>query len=350
MVLSLLILTVDAQEYIADSVVFKSSIDTLQYGATITKPNTGSNFAAIVIVSGTGPQDREGTMGGTKWFTILADHLTKNGYAVLRMDDRGVGQTTGAYEVATTYDFAQDALQAVAFLKKYPEIDPERIGLLGHSEGGAAISIAASQSKDVKFLISLSGLAMNGLDALITQNESLVNAAPLKDREKKRFHEVNALMFAKAYQYADSTNTEQKMNEVYENWRKRDSAFFALQEDKFDTFRFPIHRYAPQVATPWYRYFVRYNAEMYLGDVMAPILAINGDRDNMVVPHNLEMWKKYAGRGKNKQVETHLLLGLNHLLQPEELNKQYDGTNREKIGLAPEVLTIITNWLKMNSF
>ena len=350
--LSLCILShvLKAQKYTSDSVIFKSSVDTMMYGATITKPLAKGKFPALVIVSGTGAQDREGNMGGVKWFTLLADYLTKQGYIVLRMDDRGVGKTTGVYEDANTYDFALDAIQAVEFLKKDKKVDSKRIGLLGHSEGGAAISIAASLSTDIKFLISLSGLAMNGMDALITQNEALVNAAKLKERERIRFNEVNAFMFAKAYQYADSTNAEQAIREAYGHWRKRDSAYFELQDDKFDTFRFPIHRYAPQVATRWYRFFVRYNAELYLSKVMVPILAINGKEDNFVTPGNLSKWKAYAGAGHNKNVETHLLDGLNHLLQPEAINKEKMAANEEKIGIDPQVLSIIGEWLKKQSF
>jgi len=329
-----------SQEYISDSVIFYSKTDSVRFGATITKPLKGKNHTAIVLISGTGMQDRDGTMGNIKLFSILADHLSKNGYVVLRMDDRGVGITTGKYSDATTYDFANDALQAVDFLKKYPGVNPDKIGLLGHSEGGAAISIAASMSNDIKFLISLSGLAMNGLDALISQNEAMVNnSSQIVSRDKIRSNEINGLMFKTAYQYADSTNMEEKLNQTYKYWRQRDSVFFLTQEDKYDHFRFPIWRYAQEAAKPWYRFFVRYNAEMYLSHVMVPILAINGDQDNMVVPLNLKLWKKYAGRGVNKNVTTFLLPGLNHLLQPIQ---------KENGKISQEVLTIITDWLQEN--
>ncbi len=329
--------TAQSQEYLSDSVIFYSKTDSVRFGATITKPQKGKNHTAIVLISGTGMQDRDGTMGNVKLFSTIADHLTKNGYVVLRMDDRGVGMTTGNYSEATTYDFAKDALLAVDFLKQYPGVNPDKIGLLGHSEGGAAISIAASLSNDIKFLISISGLAMNGLDALISQNEALVNNSSQKNRDKIRSNEINGLMFKTAYQYADSTNMEEKLNQTYKYWRQRDSVFFETQEDKYDHFRFPIWRYAQQAATPWYRFFVRYNAEMYLSHVMVPILAINGDKDNMVVPENLKLWKKYAGMGANKNVTTILMPGLNHLLQSSET------------GISQEVLSTITDWLKRHN-
>jgi len=337
-----------SQQYISDSVIFYSKTDSVRFGGTVTKPLKGRNHTAIVLISGTGMQDRDGTMGNIRLFSIIADHLSKNGYVVLRMDDRGVGMTTGNYSESTTYDFAQDALQAVDFLKQYPGVNPAKIGLLGHSEGGAVISIAASMSKDIKFLISLSGLAMNGLDALISQNEALVNNSSQKNRDKIRSNEINGLMFKTAYQYADSTNLEEKLNQTYKYWRQRDSVFFETQEDKYDHFRFPIWRYAQESAKPWYRFFVRYNAEMYLSHVMVPILAINGDNDNMVVPVNLKLWKKYAGRGANINVTTILMPGLNHLLQP--IQKENEKTLiPPKTGISQEVLVTITDWLKKHN-
>jgi len=341
-----ILVAAQSQEYISDSVIFYSKTDSVRFGATITKPLKGKNHTAIVLISGTGMQDRDGTMGNIKLFSILADHLSKNGYVVLRMDDRGVGMTTGKYSDATTYDFANDALQAVHFLKQYSGVNPDKIGMLGHSEGGAVISIAASMSNDIKFLISLSGLAMNGLDALISQNEAMVNNSSQISRDKIRSNEINGLMFKTAYQYADSTNMEEKLNQTYKYWRQRDSVFFLTQEDKYDHFRFPIWRYAQEAATPWYRFFVRYNAEMYLSHVMVPILAINGDQDNMVVPVNLKLWKKYAGRGANKNVTTILMPGLNHLLQPIQKEKTQIPP---KTGISQEVLVTITNWLKKNN-
>lgn len=340
------LLNVHAQDgYVSDSVVFRSKADTIRIGATITKPRNGKKMPAVVLVSGTGKQDREGTMGKHKWFAVIADHLSRKGFVVLRMDDRGVGETSGNYALSTTYDFAMDALQAVDYLKSYPGVDPKKIGMLGHSEGGAAISIAASISQDVRFLISLSGLAMNGLDALITQNEALVRESPMKERDKIRSNEINGLMFKTAYQYADSANMEQALNETYNNWKERDKAYFGTLGEQFDHFRFPIWSYVQQATGPWYRFFVRYNAAMYLSHVHIPILAINGERDNMVVPQNLQWWKRYAGRGQGNNVTTVLLSRLNHLLQPVPLAGDKKEGLSEQVSIAPEVLEIVTDWL-----
>ncbi|WP_432326661.1 alpha/beta hydrolase family protein [Mucilaginibacter sp. P25] len=212
---------VKKSNYRTEQVIFKNADRSITFAGTLTLPAGTKHFATVVIVSGTGKQTREGEMAGHKEFATIADSLTKNGIAVLRTDDRGTGQTTGEYETATTGDFADDALAAINYLRSRPEIDTAKIGLMGHSEGGAAISIAAAKSGKVKFLISLSGLAMNGYESLLKQNEDIVNSAPIPDYDKKRYNDVNSLMFGVAHKYADSTNMEAKLNEAYNVWKKR---------------------------------------------------------------------------------------------------------------------------------
>lgn len=331
--------------YRQDSVMFYNQDSSIRYGATITMPLQGKNFTAIVLVSGTGKQDRNGTMAGHPVFEQIADYLTRNGFAVLRMDDRGVGQTTGKYEDATTMDFANDALLALHYLQKYRNIDPHRIGLLGHSEGGAAISIAASNSKDIAFLVSIAGLAMNGLDALIAQNEALVNHSQLSETDKGRSNEINKLMFITAYQYADSSNTATKLNETYTDWKKRDDAYFKTLDLAYDHFRFPIYSYVQSATTVWYRYFVRYNAQMVLSHVTVPVLALNGDKDVMVSPENLKNWNNYLSAGGNKNVTTVLLPGLNHLFLHCK-SCEISEYSKLKGTFSPDALRIIKDWLK----
>lgn len=337
------LLTGQNKSYSSDSIIIRSTVDSIQYGATITKPNNGKKFNAVIIVSGSGKQDRDGNMGGIKMFSTIADHLSKNGYLVVRMDDRGVGETTGDYSKSTTKDFAMDVLEIVKYLKNLECVNSHGIGLLGHSEGGAVMSIAASISGDIKFIISLSGLAMNGLDALITQNEAIVNNSPLKPYDKIRANEINGLMFKTAYQYADSTNMEEALNSTYKNWRMRDSVYFATLGQEYDHFRFPIWRYVNEATAPWYRFFVRYNSQLYLSQLNIPILAINGESDNFVVPSNLELWKQYS-QSNPKRVDTHLLPKTNHLLQKLSDNPQ---SEKSEPTISKEALEIITNWLNM---
>lgn len=330
----------------SSDVEFKNAAGDISIGATISVPTGYNSRNAVVIVSGGGMQDRDGKMAGHLWFKVLADYFNTRGLTVLRMDDRGVGKTTGKYDQATTADFAADALSAVKYLFSRKDLQLKKVGLVGHSEGGAASAIAAAQSKDVAFLISLSGLALDGMTSLKTQNEDLVNASQLKDYDKNRSNEINNLMFAVARKYADSANMEQKLNETYAEWKKNDDVYFKTLNIQFDHFRFPVYSYVMNAVKPWYRYFLKFDPSAFLPLVKVPILAINGDKDLMVRSKiNLENWKKLPAKGGNKDVTVKEIPGLNHLLQHcTTCQPQEYASLKETI--AVEVLNEIGNWLK----
>jgi uncharacterized protein len=315
-------LSVQAQKTNAfkeDSVRFHNADQSIVFGGTLSMPVQASKkrVPAIVIVSGSGPQDRDGTMAGHKQFKAIAHYLAARGIAILRTDDRGVGATTGRYDTATTAHFAADALAAVAYLRTRKAIAPQRVGLLGHSEGGAAIAIAASQSKDVHFLISLAGLAMSGYEALLQQNQDLVQHSPMSDYDKQRSNTINALMFKTAYLYADSANMEAQLIATHRKWYQQDSAAYAATQKGPDRFRFPLYSYIYGATQPWYRYFVRYNAPVVMSGIKVPVLALNGDKDLMVACEaNLQNWKRYPAMGGNQDVTTVVLPGVNHLFLP----------------------------------
>ncbi|PRD52030.1 alpha/beta hydrolase [Sphingobacterium gobiense] len=331
------------QQFTSEDVRFNAQRDTITFGATITSPEQAGKFPALVLVTGTGAQNRDCEMAGNPLFRPIAEYLSARGYVVLRMDDRGVGQTTGDYSMATTSDFAQDALEAVTYLKKHPKVDNRRIGLLGHSEGGAAIAIAASQSADVAFLVSLAGLATDGLESLFVQNENLVANSPMSAVDKKRSNEINRLMFAVAYQYADSDSLENRLEETYAYWKEKDSIYAASLGMEHDRFRFPIWYYVQQATGPWYRYFVRYNAAKVLSQVDVPVLAINGDKDPFVDPVNLTYWEKYTRSANKGLVTTKLLPNVNHLMQACETcdTKEYADLST----IPDSTLQLILDWL-----
>jgi len=328
-----------------DSVFYQSQDGKITFGATFSKPDDLKSFPTVILVSGTGKQDRDGTMAGHKIFLEIASYLNQNGIAVLRTDDRGVGRTTGVYETATTQDFADDALAAVRYLHSRSDIDYSKIGLLGHSEGGAAIALAAAQSKDVGFLISVAGLAMNGFDALIKQNEDLVANSSMPAYDKKRANEINKLMFETAYRYSRSDSLEARLNETYSRWKAVDDEDFKKLNVKFDHFRFPIYSYVKNATGPWYRYFINYNAKAVISKISVPILAVNGSKDLMVAPlENLSNWKKFAASGGNRNVTVMEIPGLNHLFLK---CNTCDNAESKTIatGFSADALMIIKNWI-----
>lgn len=337
--------TAPQKKYTETTVSFKSAGDTITFAGALTLPEGKTNVPAVVIVSGSYQQDRDGMMAGHPMFRDIADYLSSNGIAVLRLDDRGTGKTTGVYQTATTGDFGDDAIKAIQYLKGIKGINPAKIGLLGHSEGGTASAIAAGKSKDVAFIVSVAGLATSGYTSLIQQNQDLVNASQLTEVDKKRSNEINGMMFNIALKYADSDSLENKLNTTYNTWKVKDDAYFKTLNIEFDHFRFPIYSYVNYAIGPWYRYFVKFDAAKTIAQVKVPILALNGDKDIMVNGNtNLANWKNFAAAGGNTKVETHLLPGLNHLFLPCVTCTQQESSTI-KADFSPEALQIISGWI-----
>jgi pimeloyl-ACP methyl ester carboxylesterase len=336
--------------YRVEEVQFSSAGDSILFGGTLTRPPGQGRVPAVIILSGTGPQTRNGapSPGGHQPFEVLADYLTRRGFAVLRTDDRGVGRTTGRYDQATTADFAHDALAAVRYLRQRPDIDPNHVGLLGHSEGGAAAMMAAAESPDVAFVVSLAGLLTPGLQALLFQNAELVHAAPIPERDKQRLNELNGLMFRTAYRYAATPDLEAQLRATYQTWKTQDDARLLADKVTNDHFRFPLESYVRQATGPWYRYHVRFDPAPYLAKVRVPVLALNGDRDLLVDYHGLAPVAAALRQAGNRDVTTQVLPGLNHLLQPCRtcLSNEYNDLD---ITLDPAVLRVVGNWLAQHT-
>ena len=325
----------EKQSFIEDSTIVYVSCDTIRLSATLAIPTNGQEkHPAVVLVSGTGKQDRDCNMAGHLLFKEISDYLVSQGIAVLRSDDRGVGGSTGCYEEATTYDFALDALAAVEYLKSRTDIDCKKIGLIGHSEGGAAISIATSQSPDVAFMVSLSGLMLDGLSALIRQNRDLIDAYPLSEEDKKLYNDINERMFNTAFRYADSDNLEEELMATYNHWRT---------DTTNAHIRFSIYMYTIAATSPWYRFHIRYNPAEYLSKINVPVLLINGEKDVMV---NAQEHSANALRclSHNPNVESHIFPGLNHLLLPCEkgIPEEYWQIESQT---SSDVLNLLGEWI-----
>ena len=299
-----------------------------------------------MIASGSYPQDRDGMMAGHDVYKQVAEYLSSRGIAVLRVDDRGVGGSNGVYEKATTADFADDVIAAIKYLRTRPEIDTARIGAIGHSEGGASVSIAAAKCKDIKFIITMAGLMTDGLSSVIQQNKDIVETSPIPERDKRRYDDINLRMFNTVYKYADadSATLAKHLSDVYDEWKKQDDANNKRDgiDPNQDHFRFPIYMYTMQATSPWYRFFIRYNPADYLSKVTVPVLALNGTRDVMVnCEQNLNNVKRYLKH--NKDVTTVALPNLNHLFLPCEKGTQ-DEYRSITAPVSQEALEIIAEW------
>jgi pimeloyl-ACP methyl ester carboxylesterase len=148
-------------------VYFLNEKHQVRLAGTLTLPHANGPFPAVMLISGAGPQDRNYRVFGHKPFLVLADHLTKLGIAVLRVDDRGVGKSTGSFTEATSQDFADDALAGIEYLKTRSEIAHKKIGLLGHSEGGLIAPMVAARSRDVAFVVMMAGPGLKGDEIVV---------------------------------------------------------------------------------------------------------------------------------------------------------------------------------------
>jgi hypothetical protein len=256
-----------------------------------------------------------------------------------------MGETTGTYETATTKDFADDALAAVAYLKTIKGVG--KIGLAGHSEGGAAAIIAAASSKDIAFVITLAGLATKGIDALKLQNYAITRSAKISDYDRRRYDTINTRMFDTAYRYAGTPQMEAKLRSTYAAWKLADDSAYARDFPKgYDHMRFFIESYVRQATGPWYQYHIRFDPRPFLQQIKVPFLALNGDKDIMVsYEENLGMIGNTLREAGNRRVTTRALPGINHLFQHcVTCTREESSTLKEDF--SADAITIIREWLQ----
>src|SRR5579883_2826453 len=182
--------------YSEEEVVFDNKTDAVQLAGTLTLPKGGGPFPAVVLITGSGPQDRDETLFGHRPFLVLADYLTRRGIAVLRVDDRGVGKSTGDFNKATVEDFAKDTFAGLEYLKSRKEIDGKRIGLIGHSEGATVASLLASRSTEVAFIVLMAGPGLKGDELWYSQTALMLKAAGASAQQVKKYRQVQKQLVA----------------------------------------------------------------------------------------------------------------------------------------------------------
>ena len=270
---------------------------------TLTYPRTGGPFPTLVLVSGSGQQNRDEELFQHRPFLVLADYLARRGIAVLRYDDRGVGASTGPLDSADTRLFAEDAEAMLRALKGNPHVDPDRLGIGGHSEGGAIAPMVAAGNKDVKYVVMLAGQGCTGLDVMLQQNEALYRAAGLSERLLAvRMAAMRELLVMPA-------GSKQK---DYKAVIDRHTAGLAKAElDSIGLGRGSAAAMKQQLESRWMQTFLTLDPAEYLPKVKAPVLALNGTKDCQVVARpNLQRIKALC-----PQADCRELPGLNHLFQ-----------------------------------
>lgn len=330
--------------YYSEDVTFENSKEGILLAGTLTLPKKDGIFPVVILISGSGPQNRDEELLGHKPFLVISDYLTKNGIAVLRYDDRGTGLSKGDFKIATSADFATDVKSAISYLKTRKEINKNKIGLMGHSEGGLIAPMVASQSKDVAFIVLLAGTGIQGDKLLLLQQKLIGKASGVSDEDLQKSELVNS----KAFDIVNkSTNLEQLGIDLtdYLKLTLKDSPNAEKPQGISDADFIKLQ--VTQITNPWMQYFIKYNPVPALEKVKCPVLAINGAKDLQVPPkENLESIEKALKKGGNSKVTIKELPNLNHLFQECKTGSPSEYATIEQT-FSPIALTEILKWLQV---
>ena len=316
--------------YYTEEVKFENKTDNVVLAGTLSLPKKEGNFPAVILITGSGRQNRDEELLGHKPFLVLADYLTKKGIAVLRFDDRGAGESTGDFSNASTIDFSKDVQAGVDYLKTRKEIDKKKIGLIGHSEGGLIAPIIAGNSKDIDFIVLLAAPGLRGDTLLLLQTELIERQSGVSSEAIKKRQEI--LKGAYALVVASSANDENFKNSV--------STYF---NSKFDENQ--AKAATNQITSNWWYTFIKMDPAVALAKVKCPVLALNGSKDLQVPAEvNLEVIEKTLGKAGNKKVTAKILPNLNHLFQECKTGSPDEYEKIEQT-FSPIALEEISNWV-----
>ena len=334
--------------YRSEEVAFFNRIDSITLQGTLTMPESPGPFRAVILISGSGPNDRDELIWGHRVFLVLADYLTRQGIAVLRYDDRGVGRSGGNYDEATFEDFSADAMAAFEYLNKRPEIDKDHIGFLGHSEGGAIAPLAASTSDEVSFIVLM---AAPGYNAIVAKENGLVSQWEYNYRNKGASEEAisfkcNLLseIFTIAREVTDVNTAKNKISELI---KKSETSLLELtEEDRKKIEMESVESYnIDWIFSTGFMNILRYNPQATLSYVSCPVLAINGTKDFQMPCDNLAGIEQALKSGGNNDCTVIKIEGLNHLFQSAKTGQESEYSKIEET-IAPQALALISDWIK----
>lgn len=332
--------------YISEDITFENKRAGISLAGTLTLPPKDGVYPVVILISGSGPQNRDEALFDHKPFLVLSDYLTRNGIAVLRYDDRGTALSTGDFKAATTVEFATDVEAGIEYLKTRKEIDKKKIGLIGHSEGGLIAPIVAGKSKDVAFIVLLASPGIQGDEILLLQQQLILKASGVNDEDLHEIHQTNKAVF----DIVKKSDSPEQLNAELTNYLKQSLKDRSnvekpakMSDDDFVTLQIK------QIVTPWMQYFIKYDPAPTLEKVKCPVLAINGAKDLQVPSkENLDAVKKALEKGGNKNVKTIEISGLNHLFQEckSGLPNEYGSIEQT---ISPVALEEILKWIQMQA-
>lgn len=327
--------------YMIEEVEYTNENDGTRLAGTLTIPNGEGPFAAAILLSVAGPNNRDQSHGSPvhKPYHVLADHLTRAGIAVLRSDDRGVGGSTGNIFNSTYQDLAQDAIAAFNMLKQHPKINANAIGFIGNSEGSLIGPLAASINKETAFIITLGGIGVPGRQIILEQADQL---GALNGYSKEALEEVkkmtNVVFDILLSDYELSEKVEQVRNLITKAEENADRPQFFLIPQSVD-------EQVKLFTSPWYISQIAHKPASILEKLQIPFLALHGDKDPFVNPVvNLEAIEKHLQKAGNNDVTVLTIKNVNHIFQDAD-NGSPAAYNSNEISFSPRALKIILEWL-----
>lgn len=341
--------------YESRDVEYYNGDKSIKFAGTLTYPaiEPGINYIkqptypTILLITGSGAQNRDEEMFLHKPFAVIADYLTRKGFAVLRVDDRGVGKSTGKFQGATSADFANDVEAGIDFLKTQGEIDSTKLGLLGHSEGGMIAPMVASRRKDIKFIVLLAGPGVP-ITKLMSEQFYAISKSGGGD---ETISKLGSRLFEQAVTAVHSSKDTNVMRKKIVDLLAKDypsnKKLYDSLELNTDALR---NSYASgrikSMLEPWYYYFSGFDPTPYLTKLSCDVLALNGEKDVQVLPKsNLEGMKAGLKKSRSKRYEVKEIPGLNHLFQTcKKCSPQEYGELEETF--SPVALEIIGEWLE----
>jgi len=330
--------------YYEEDVTFTNIGAGINLAGTLTLPQKEGVFPAVVLITGSGAQNRNEELMGHKPFLIIADFLTRNGVAVLRFDDRGTASSQGNFRTATSNDFATDVKAAVDYLLTREEINKKKVGLIGHSEGGIIAPMVANSSKNVAFIVLLAGTGIPGDQLLMLQQELIGKASGINESELQKTKEINSAVFD-LVKKSDSTDQLKAdlTNFLKKKMKDNQDKPKGMSEEDF------LNAQVNQVMNPWMLNFIKYDPATALEKVKCPVLALNGEKDLQVPPkQNLGAIKDALAKGGNRKVTTVELPGLNHLFQECKTGSPSEYATIEQT-FSPVALDEILKWIKIQT-
>jgi len=328
--------------YSEEDVRFENKGAGVTLAGTLTLPPGRGTFPAVVLITGSGAQDRDESLLGHKPFLVIADALTRRGIAVLRYDDRGTAQSTGDFSRGTTADFATDVEAAVAYLKTRKEINTRHIGLIGHSEGGLIAPMVAARNKNIRFIVLLAGPGVRGEEIILSQQQLIMQASGAWNKMTQDLVDVNR--GAMDIVVGDSLRLEH-----LDTLKKQIAAYYEQRSTQFPV----LKAGGPQntraaidgITTPWMAYFLSYDPAPALEQLRCPVLAMAGSKDLQVSPEeNLVAIGRASEKGGNKHLEVKEFPDLNHLFQESRTGLPSEYATIEQT-FSPVALEYMVNWI-----